>query len=262
MRVFDFNRAIVREPGRSVIDGLRQDVSGALNFDEIVREHRAYVAALRMAGLEVDVLPPLEAYPDSVFVEDPALVFPDGAILMRPGAASRQGEVKEIEGALARHFDRVPGLENGEHVDGGDILVTPGAVFIGLSGRTTRKGAEALRTKLRMFGRDARIVETPENVLHLKSASALLDENTVVATKPLAASGIFANFEVVIVPDGEESAANLVRINDAVFVDDRFPRTIALLEKRGLAVVPLSVREIARLDAGLSCMSLRWHTPG
>jgi dimethylargininase len=260
MRVFDFDHAIVREPGHSVVNGLRHDARGALDFAQIVREHSAYVAALREAGLRVDVLPALEEFPDSVFVEDPALVFPEGAILMRPGAASRQGEVAQIEGALHGHFKKVLRLGDDEYADGGDILVTPRAVFIGLSARTSRKGAEALGARLRELGYASRIVETPKTVLHLKSASALLSENTIVATDALAASGMFADFEIVRVADGEEAtAANLVRINDVAFVDDRFARTIAAIEVHGVAVVRLCVREIARLDAGLSCMSLRWH---
>jgi dimethylargininase len=260
MRVFDFNRAIVREPGHSVVNGLRPDGSVPVRFDAIVRQHRAYVDALREAGLQVDVLPAIEAYPDSVFVEDPAIVFPEGAILLRPGAPSRQGEVKEIEGALQKHFARILKLKDDEHVDGGDVLVTPGAVFVGLSARTTQRGAEALRDRLREFGRETRIAEAPKTVLHLKSASALLDNDTVLATTALAATGIFAGFDVIESAAGEDAVTNLVRINDALFVDDRFPRTIDRLEKAGFKIRRLEVSEIAKLDAGLSCMSLRWHS--
>ncbi|HEY1836673.1 MAG TPA: arginine deiminase family protein [Rhizomicrobium sp.] len=260
MRVFDFDRAVVRSPGASVVDGLRTDKSGALDFAQIAREHGDYIAALHAAGLTVDVLAPLEAYPDSVFVEDPALVFPEGAIVLRPGAATRLGESAAIEAAVHNHFDRILRLEGDEYTDGGDVLVTPQSVFIGLSARTSRKGAQALRARLAELGRDATIVQTPMSVLHLKSASALLDDTTIVATEALAQSGIFARYDVVRIPAGEEPAANLVRVNDAVFVDDRFPRTIDLIARRGLGVVPLRIGEIARLDAGLSCMSLRWHS--
>lgn len=260
MRVFDFDRAIVREPGRSVVNGLRPDGSVAVSFDAVIHQHHAYVNALRDEGLKVDVLPALEAYPDSVFVEDPAIVFPEGAILMRPGAASRQGEVKQIEGALQKHFERVLRLKDDEHVDGGDVLVTPNVVFVGLSARTTRRGAEALRDRLLELGRETRIVEAPKTVLHLKSASALLDDDTVLATTALASTGIFAGFDVIESAAGEDAVTNLVRINDALFVDDRFPRTIERLEKLGFKIRRLEVGEIAKLDAGLSCMSLRWHS--
>src|ERR1041385_1873759 len=107
MSVFDFTHAIVREPGRSVVDGLREDRSAMPDYDRLRAEHAAYVTALRTAGLTVDVLPPLEAFPDSMFVEDPALVFGEGAILLRPGAPSRLGERDAMRAALDGHFKRI-----------------------------------------------------------------------------------------------------------------------------------------------------------
>jgi dimethylargininase len=258
MRVFDFDRAIVREPARNVVRGIRSDAAAAPDFKRICGEHGAYVAALRSAGLEVDVLPPLEAFPDSVFVEDPALVLPEGAILLRPGAPSRLGEREEMREALKRRFDRVLELGDGEYADGGDVLVTPMTIFIGLSRRTNRPGAEALRARLREFGRDARIVETPPPILHFKTASSLLREDTVLVTKAMAASGVFSEFRTLFTPDGEEAAANALRVNDLVLAGDRYPRTLDLIRKEGLDVAALPVAEIAKLDAGLSCMSLRW----
>jgi dimethylargininase len=258
MRVFDFDRAIVREPGRSVVGGIRSDLRNEPSFEGIVREHDAYVAALRAAGLQVEVLPPLERYPDSVFVEDPAIVFPEGAILLRPGAPTRLGESEEIRSALNAHFHNVLELRDDEHVDGGDVLVAPDTVFIGLSGRTSAKGANALCAKLGEFGRAARIVETPQTILHFKTGVSLLAEDTIVATRAMADSGIFAGFKIVCIPDGEEPAANLLRVNDVVFVGECFPWTIELVRNEGLEVVALPMTEIGKLDAGLSCMSLRW----
>lgn len=260
MRVFDFDQAIVREPGRSVVDGLRSDASAVPDFSGVVREHASYVAALRAAGLTVDSLPALETFPDSVFVEDPALVFPEGAILLRPGAATRLGEAEEMRSALTRHFDRVLELRGDDHADGGDVLVTPAVVFVGLSARTTRKGAEALAGKLAELGRTAKIAETPSGILHFKTASSLLAEDTVLATRTMAQSDFFAGFDIVIVPEGEDAAANALRVNDTVLIGDRFPRTIELLAAKGFCVQPLPVTQIGKLDAGLSCMSLRWHT--
>ena len=259
MRIFVFTSAIVRTPGRSVVDGIRSDRAAVPDYDTVLKEHAAYVAALSAAGLRVDILPPLEAFPDSVFVEDPALVFPEGAIMLRPGVASRLGEAEHMREPLARHFDRVLELEGDEYADGGDILATPDAVLIGLSKRTTARGAAALKRRLAELGRDARIVETPEGVLHFKTASSLLAEDTVMVTRRLAATGAFAGLNVLTVPDGEEGAANFLRINDAVFVGDFYPRTLDLLRGAGFAAQALPIGEIRKLDAGLSCMSLRWY---
>lgn len=258
-RVFDFDRAIVRAPGRSVVHGLRDGDGDAPSYECVAAEHAAYVAALEDAGLAVEVLPPLEDFPDSIFVEDPALVIPEAAILLRPGAPTRLGEAALLGPALAGHFGKVLNLPEG-HADGGDILITPAEILIGLSARTDATGACALAEMLESLGRAARIVETPPGVLHFKTACALLDEETVFATPALARSPVFQNMEVLETPAGEEAAANLLCVNDRILVGARYPRTIDLLAARGHGLVPLRVAEIARLDAGLSCMSLRWRS--
>lgn len=258
MGVFDFTCAIVRRPASSVVNGLREDASARPDFGKIVREHEAYIAALGAAGLAVDILPPLERFPDSIFVEDPALVFSEGAILLRPGAPSRLGERDSLRDALKTHFESIAELGDGEYADGGDVLVTSQSVFIGLSKRTGRAGAEALRAHLRALGRDARIAETPAGILHFKTASSLLGEDMILCTAAMAQSGVFGGYRLVITPPGEEAAANALRINGMVLLGDRFPHTAELIEAEGLSVKTLSVTEIAKLDAGLSCMSLRW----
>ena len=257
MSLFDFNAAIVREPGRSVVDGLRAGDHAGPDYEGVASEHTRYVAALREAGLEVEALSALEAFPDSVFVEDPALVFAEGAILLRPGAPSRLGEADAIEPVLRRRFERVERLPRG-FADGGDVLVTPEAVLIGLSGRTDREGARALAELLAGFGRAARVVRPPREALHLKSACAMVEEDTVLATPAMARSGLLGGLRILEVHDDEPAAANVLRVNDRVLAGAGYPRTLERLAARGLSVVPLPVAEFARLDAGLSCMSLRW----
>ena len=260
--VYRFDSALVRAPARSVVRGLRADDRGDPSYDEVAREHAAYVAALRAAGVEVAVLPPLEAFPDSLFVEDPALVFAEGAILLRPGAAARAGEVAELAPALREKFDTVLELSAPGFADGGDVLATPRAVMIGLSARTDRTGAEALLACLGELGHKGTIVETPAGVLHFKTDCALLDEDSVRVTARLARSGVFDGFRQVRVPDGEEAAANALRVNDVVLIAAGFPKTIDLLDGLGYRVVPVATAEIGRIDAGLSCMSLRWRRQG
>ena len=261
MRVFDFNSAIVRSPGRSVVNGLRASAGPAPVYEAIVAEHESYVAALRAAGVRVTALEPLEHFPDSIFVEDPALVFSDAAVLLRPGAPSRFAEAQELSPTLAARFPEVLQLPEG-HVDGGDLLVTPARVFIGLSARTNHAGAAALQSLLDSIGRPSEVVGIPRGTLHLKSDCSLIDEETVLASEECANSGALQGFRTLVVPGDERSAANALRVNDVVFVRAGCPRTLDMLAKHGLKAVPLQVSEIAKIDAGLSCMSLRWFDPG
>ncbi|MGZ8285999.1 MAG: dimethylarginine dimethylaminohydrolase family protein [Allosphingosinicella sp.] len=258
MRVFDLDRAIVREPAESVDEGLRTGAEPP-RYDRVLAEHRVYVAALEAAGIVVETLPALPEYPDSVFVEDPAFVLPEGAILLRPGAPSRFGEAALLEPALRRHFGHVAAVEEG-FVDGGDILMLHDEILVGLSERTDEAGAARFCELAGELGRRARIVEPPSGLLHLKTGCALIDERVVIAVPAMAA--LFPGYEVLVTPDGEEHAANLIRVNDHILMGDAFPQTAALLIERGLDVVATPASEIAKIDAGLSCMSLRWRSNG
>jgi dimethylargininase len=255
--VTTFNAALVREPAPSVVDGLRAGAHEGPDYCELLREHRAYVAALETAGLIVETLPPLPQHPDSVFVEDAAFVIAEGALVLRPGAPSREAEGAAIAPTLGRYFGRVATLAGGR-VDGGDILILPGEILIGLSERTDRAGAEAFQAWARSLDRKVRIVEPPAGLLHLKTGCSLIDEETVLATPEMAEADLFGGLQVLRTCAGEEGAANVLRINDWLLVSDDYPRTASLLADRGLAVVPLATRQIEKLDAGLSCMSLRW----
>lgn len=254
MSAFAFSAAIVRTPAPSVVKGLRTG-EAAPTYQGVLAEFTAYAAALAQAGLAVETLAPLDGFPDAVFVEDPAFVLAEGAILLKPGTPTRMGETAKIAPALQRRFERVLELDEG-FADGGDILVLPGEILIGLSGRTDKLGAKRFCELARDLGRKARIVETPAGVLHLKTACALIDDETVIATPALA--GMFEGFEVIETPAGEERAANLLRVNDTILVGAAYSRTIDLLAKRAPNLVPLAVSEIRKIDAGLSCLSLRW----
>jgi dimethylargininase len=252
-----FDSAIVRRPAPTVVNGLRAEDRGSPRYDGVLAEHAAYVAALERAGLAVEILEPLEDFPDSLFVEDPAVVFTEGAVLLRPGAASRAGEAAFIEPVLKKRFARVLKLADG-FADGGDILTLPDRVMIGLSARTDQAGAQALAACLSDFGRRSQIVETPPGVLHFKTDCSPLDDETILSTPRLAASGVFDGKRILLTPAGEEAAANALRVNDVILVGAGFPATRALLEKSGYTVVALATDEIGKIDAGLSCMSLRW----
>ena len=254
----NFSHAMVRKPGRSVVNGLRDGDGHNPVPENFATEHAAYVTALRATGAEVIELEPLEDYPDSVFVEDPVLCVAGVAILLRPGAPSRFGERNAAREALSGVFDRIIEMPECGYVDGGDILTTDREVLVGLSARTDQEGVAALEPILAELGMPLRVVNTPPDILHFKTECGLLDADTIFATKQLARSGCFEGYRVIECPEGEEAAANLIRFNDQVFLAAGFPRTLELLRNEGFQVTELSVAEAAKVDGGLSCMSLRF----
>jgi len=140
-------------------------------------------------------------------------------------------------------------LETG-FADGGDMLLTPRGMFIGLSKRTDHAGATALRGLLQQLGIDARIVNTPSDTLHLKSDCALIGEDHILCTATLAASGLFDDYRKLIVPDSERRAANSLRLNDTILVGEEFPLTLDLLRRSGYTVRALPVRVSANSMPG------------
>lgn len=252
-----FARAILRTPGRSVVQGLRAHDGPGPDYANVLAEHAAYAEALRRAGVTTQILPPLEDFPDSIFVEDPALVFPEGAILLNPGAASRAAEGEHLLSTLRTNFEHVLTLPEG-HADGGDVMVTPHHVLIGLSARTDERGAHNLALALARFGRDSLIVEPPAGALHLKTIASMINEDTVLTTPEGKASGLFARFHTIVTPKGEEAAANALRVNDTLLLSAGHPRIAERLHRDGYKLDLIDTTHVARIDAGLSCMSLRW----
>jgi len=257
-----FTHAIVRRPAATVVDGLRAVDTGAPDHSSFTRHHADYVDALRSTGAAVEVLPALEAFPDSVFVEDTALCLPEGAVVMRPGAPSRLGEVRAIAPHLMQHYEDMRSIEAPGFIEGGDILVTESEILVGRSARTDRDGIDALRRIVAAWGYAVREVSVPHGVLHFKTDCAVLDEETILATPRLSASGCFTGYRVIHTADGEDASANAVRFNDLVLVPDGFPRTAGHLVSLGYNLRPVRNTEAAKLDGGMSCLSLRFSPPG
>ncbi|WP_375280987.1 dimethylarginine dimethylaminohydrolase family protein [Pseudooctadecabacter sp.] len=257
-RSYQFTHALCRAPATSVTDGLRAADQGDPDPAVFAAEHDAYVSALRDAGCTVAVLPADEAFPDSVFIEDPALVLNGVAIVLRPGAPTRLGEADALRPALALHMADVVDLVTDGYVDGGDILCTDDRVLLGLSARTNATGAEDLRPLVEAHGYTLEVLQTPPEILHFKTESSLLDAETVLATPALAASGAFRDLKIIETVPGEEAAANAIRVNDHVIVSEGHPRAADRLADAGYSVKVLNTSQAALVDGGLSCMSLRY----
>ncbi len=257
-RSWNFSHAITRKPSEAIVDGLRAVDTGAPDLTQFQRDHDAYVQALRSTGAHVIELESLDAFPDSVFVEDAALCFREGAILMRPGAPSRLGEAAAMRPALEQVYGDVRAIEGPGFIEGGDILVTESEVLVGSSARTDTVGIDELREQVQDWGYTVRHVQTPPDVLHFKTDCSLLDETTILATRRLDASGCFEGYNVIHTADGEEACANAIRFNELVVMPSGFPKTAAKLAASGYRVKEIGNTEAAKLDGGMSCLSLRF----
>lgn len=255
---YEFTRAITRAPCAAITDGLRAQDIGAPDLEQMQKDHAHYIATLRETGVRIIELPALNDFPDSVFVEDTALCLPKGAVLMRPGAPSRMGEVSEMAQALRKEYDEVAEISGLGFIEGGDILTTAKEILVGRSDRTDTAGVAELRNIVEKWGYNLREVQTPEGVLHFKTDCSLLDAETILSTKRLDASGCFDGYRVLHTADGEEAAANSIRFNQFVLMPAGFPKTAELLIAEGYDVREINNSECAKLDGGMSCLSLRF----
>lgn len=255
---YTFTHAICRLPAKSIVDGLREVDTGKPDHNNFLKDHSDYIAALKKTGATVTVLDALEEFPDSVFIEDAALCLPKGAVIMRPGAPSRLGEAAAIKPYLEKLYTHVKIIEGPGFIEGGDILTTETEILVGRSARTDSAGIEELANIVKPWGYLVREVNTPPGVLHFKTDCSLLDENTILSTKRLAVSGCFEGYNVIHVAEGEEACANAIRFNENVIMPRGFIKTQTLLEEKGYHVNTIGNSEAAKLDGGMSCLSLRF----
>lgn len=233
-----------------------------IDYARAVEEHDRYEAALREAGCRVQRLPDAPDLPDSVFVEDTAVVFDELAVIARPGAVSRRAEVAATVCALTPHrrlaFVHAPGT-----LDGGDVLVTPGKVFVGDTPRTNAEGARQLAAFVSPLGYGVVRVPVTE-CLHLKSAVTRLppeggrdgNRSTVLINRSWIDGRPFDGFDVIDVDPAEPAAANVLAIGDVVLCASECPRTRERLAARGFVTRSVPAGELAKAEGGLTCGSL------
>jgi dimethylargininase len=255
-----FKHAIVRLPGSNFAQGLTTVDRGAPRYDEVLRQHARYCEALQACGLTLTTLEADTDHPDSTFVEDTAVLTAHSAVLTRPGARSRKGEVMAMRPILRGFFSTTVEIEAPGTLDGGDICEAEQHFFLGLSHRTNEEGARQLASHLAHEGYTSALVDVRRmnSILHLKSGVSYIGNNTLVVMEEMAGHAMFADYELIQVAGEESYAANCIRVNERVLVAAGCPRLTGELAARGFRPLELEMTEFQKMDGGLSCLSLRF----
>jgi dimethylargininase len=222
-------------PGDNFTEGLTTAELGTPDVKLALSQHEAYCLALESCGLELIRLPSDLQHPDSTFVEDTAVLTSQSAMLTRPGAASRLGEVDAIRETIQRFYPSIHEIAAPGTLDGGDVCEAGPHFFIGISHRTNQEGARQLSEWLATDGFTSSLVDVRDmrSILHLKSGIAYLDNNDLVVMDELAGREEFSGYNLIRVPAEETYACNCVLVNDRVLMPAGFPRLEDHLARRG-----------------------------
>lgn len=252
-----FTKAIVRTPGKSMLNGISTAGLGLPDYQLALKQHTAYIAALKECGLDVTVLPADEAYPDSTFVEDVALLTPRCAIITNPGAETRRGEIAAIKPVLQDFYTNIEEVREPGRVEAGDIMMVGKHFYIGLSARTNLAGAQQVIGFLEKYGLSASVI-TLKDVLHLKTGIAYLENNILLACGEFLTKPELQQFNILEIDASESYAANCIWVNGTVILPAGYPKAKQVIAAAGYPIIEVDVSEFRKLDGGLSCLSLRF----
>jgi dimethylargininase len=226
----------------------------AIDAQRAMRQHRDYTKALQALGCDLQWLAPLPPCPDSVFVEDTAVVLAEIAVVTRPGAASRRGETPTVKQALEKHTSVSVIAEPG-CLDGGDVLHIGRTLYVGLSARTNEAGIDQLARLLGPHG--YRVAKVPlSGCLHLKSACSFIPPDLLLVNPAWVDPTTFGPLRSVAVDEREAHAANTLSIGGTTLVSSAYPHTRRRLEAAGVRTYSVDVSELHKAEGGLTCMSL------
>lgn len=255
-----FQNVIVRRPCRAMVEGITSNPQlGKPDYTLALAQHDAYIEALKQCGVQVTVLPADERYPDSCFVEDPAVITRKCAIITNPGAPSRNGEKDEIIGAIRMFFseDEIEYIQAPGTLEGGDVMMVGDHFYVGRSARTNEEGIRQFIAILEKHGLSGSEVPL-EEVLHLKTGVNYLENNNMLVSGEFTDKPEFAKYNRIRIPETEAYAANCIWVNGTVIVPKGYPAVEAAVRSLGYHVLLVDTSEYRKLDGGLSCLSLRF----
>ena len=253
-----FTRILARRPAPNFADGLTTADLGQPNLSKALDQYEVYLQALRDRGLDVTVLPADERFPDGHFVEDPVVIFQEVAFVCRSGAVARRNEAQGLLDHLADRtlitIDR-----DDATIDGGDVLFCEDRVLVGLSDRTNHAGANALTNALRTVKADIRVDCVQfSGVLHLKSGLTELAPGVLIRDPALQTDYPLDWADVFTLPATEGYAADVMPVNDTLFIATGYPTVAEIAAQHYTDVVALDMSEFQKMDGGLTCLSLRY----
>ncbi|HWZ99610.1 MAG TPA: dimethylargininase [Candidatus Dormibacteraeota bacterium] len=229
-----------------------------IDMDKAREQHHAYEAAIATLGARVISLPAEAELPDSMFVEDPAIVLDELAVVFPLGTITRRPEAESLANAIAPfrkiEYVRLPGT-----VEGGDILRIERKLFVGITARTNEEGIRQLRGIVQVYGYE--VIAVPvTGCLHLKSAVTYLGDNFLLANRGWFDTAPFAGYEWIDVDPSEPHAGNALALNGSVLFPASFPKTRRRIEAKGFRVLPIDIAELQKAESGLTCSSLIFET--
>ena len=243
-----------------MVDGITSAPElGKPDYELALSQHDAYIAALESCGVSVTVLPADERYPDSCFVEDPAVITRCCAIITNPGAPSRNGEKEEIVDAVRTFFpdDKIEYIHAPGTLEGGDVMMVGDHFYVGRSARTNAEGIRQFLAILEKHGLSGSEVPL-ENVLHLKTGVNYLENGNLLVSGEFVDKSDFAGYHRIEIPEEEAYAANCIWVNGTVIVPAGYPAVEKAVRDCGYNVILVDTSEYRKLDGGLSCLSLRF----
>ena len=262
-----FDKVLVRPPGRSYKDCLSKNpYHDEIDLDKTLKQHTNYVKKLESAGIEIEELPPLESYPDSIFVQDTALIGESSkkAVICRMGVPERRGEEDSIAEHLREEGYRIKKIEPPGTLEGGDILVTDkDKIFVGLSERTNREGVKQLSDHLP----GVEVIGVPvSEVFHLLSGVNYIGDGTLAVCPDIVDESYFDDFDMVEITKAEQNTKyknkpiNMLYLGDCkVAMPEVYKNTGDILEQIGYTVIGIDISEFWKGDAGMTCPMLPFY---
>ena len=255
-----FKHTIVRTPCSKVCEGITSAPElGKPVYEKALEQHAKYVEALKACGVDVKVLPPLEDYPDSCFMEDVAVLTAKCAVVTNPGAESRNGEKEAVVDALKEFYpeDVIEYIKAPGTLEGGDVMMCGDTFYVGESARTNAEGIAQFSAILGKYG--YKVIGVPlEKVLHLKTGVNYLENGVLLVSGEFVEKPEFAGYKKIEIPEDEAYAANCIWMNGTVIVPEGYPAVKAAVEGAGYPVITVDTSEFRKIDGGLSCLSLRF----